>query len=375
MSHEWTAAEDAAFRAAIDSEHDNGNGPDVDVDVDVTASAGSWEPVDLAAIVAGVQAGAIVGPVPTLMSRTDGVSLLYCGELHQLAGEPESGKGLIALHEAVQRLDAGENVLYVDFEDAPASIVTRLLALGAIGEAIIEHFAYIRPVDPLDAARFYTLTRERAYALAVIDGVSEAYALLGLDLADNLDAAKFLTTLPRPIAETGAAVLLIDHVAKSKDSRGRYALGAQHKLAGVAAAYSTEVITAPSRQTAGLIKLRVEKDRHGHVRGHAQAGVVALVHVAPIDDGERIDVRIDPPEPTATDEAGNFRPTKLMERVSRFVEVEPGATLRTIRDSVEGKTTYVVQATRRLVAEGFVRQQADGQAQRHYSVREFRDDS
>ena len=358
---EWPAEEEVAFRAAMNEEHRNGTQP-----------TSSWEPVDLAAIVAGVQAGEIVGPVPRLMRRSDGVALLYPGEVHQLAGEPESGKGMIALHESARRLAEAENVLYLDFEDSPASIVTRLLALGATAEQIIERFAYIRPVDPLNAAQFYTVTHQRPHSLAVIDGVSEAYALLGLDLGDNLDAAKFLATLPRPIAETGAAVLLIDHVAKAKDTRGRYALGAQHKLAGVAAAYSTEIITAPSRQTAGTVKLRIEKDRHGHVRGHAQGGVIALVHITPLDDGQRIDVRVDAPDTTSTDADGNYRPTVLMERVSRFVEAQPGATLRTIRDGVTGKGAYVDQAARVLIAEGFVQPRADGQARRHYTLREYR---
>ena len=48
----------------------------------------------------------------------------------------------------------------------------------------------------------------------------------------------------RPIAAAGAAVVLIDHVAKDKEKRGRYAIGAQHKLAGVAVAYGIEVLRA-----------------------------------------------------------------------------------------------------------------------------------
>jgi hypothetical protein len=363
----WSAEEDAAFRAAVDREvaplHAVKSKPE----------RGSWDPIELAAIVAGIQAGEIVGPVPSVMVRSDGVCLLYRGETHQLAGEPESGKGLISLAAAAQQLATGENVLMIDFEDSPASIVTRLLALGATPEAIIDRFTYIRPVDPLDAAQFYALTHSREFSLAIIDGVSEAFALLGLDLADNLDAAKFLATLPRPLAETGAAVLLIDHVAKAKESRGRYALGAGHKLAGVAAAFSTDVIKAPSRADAGMIKIKVEKDRHGHVRGQAAGGVIALAHITPSDNGEHVTVSLDPPEVSVT-ETGDFRPTTLMERVSRYLEDEPGATLRTVRTDVAGKAAYVDQALRVLVAEGFVQQRPDGQARRHYVVNEYRED-
>ena len=365
----WTAEEDAAFREAIDGENvtplqANTSEP----------GRGSWEPIELAAIVAGVQAGEIVGPVPSIMERTDGVCLGYPGETQSFAGEPESGKGLINLATAAVELARGERVLYLDFEDAVPSIVSRLLALGAEADAIVDRFTYVRPVDPFSADQFYSLIHGHRYRLAIIDGVSEAYALLGLDLADNLDAAKFLATLPRPIADTGAAVNLIDHVAKARESRGRYALGAQHKLAGIAAAYSTEIITPPSRQTAGMIKIRVEKDRHGHVRGHAIGGVIALAHITPHDNGDRITVALEPPE-GSTSEAGVFRPTTLMERVSRFLEEEPGATGRNIRAGVSGKGEYVDQALRVLIADKFVERRADGQANRHYSVDEYRENT
>ena len=40
----------------------------------------SWEPINLQPIIAGVQAGEIVGPVPRLMERTDAACLLYPGD-------------------------------------------------------------------------------------------------------------------------------------------------------------------------------------------------------------------------------------------------------------------------------------------------------
>ena len=91
----------------------------------------SWQPVDLGVIVAGIRAGSIVGPVPSLLKRSEGVALIYPGESHSIAGEPETGKGFIAGSAAAEVLAAGGRVLYLDFEDAPVSIVGRMLALGA----------------------------------------------------------------------------------------------------------------------------------------------------------------------------------------------------------------------------------------------------
>lgn len=332
----------------------------------------SWQPVALAPIVAGIQAGDIVGPVPQLLPRSDGVLLLYPAEVGSIAGEPEACKGWIALAEGARLIDGGQHVLYMDFEDAAPSIVQRLLALGADASAIVERFTYVAPEHPFTPAVLPPLHADRSYSLAIVDGLSEAYTLLGLDPYGNVDVAKFLSALPRPLAQRGAAVLLIDHVTKDPATRGRYALGAQQKLAGIAVAYSAEVITAPSRQTAGTIKLKVEKDRHGHVRGHAVGGVIALAHVTPANDGARVTVALEPPDASFTSD-GKFRPTNLMEKASRLVEERAGASLSDVRRGVSGKAAYVDQAVERLITEGFFERRQDGQAHRHYSVRPFRE--
>ncbi len=294
-----------------------------------------------------MQAGQTIGPAPAYMPRTDGPCLLYPGEIHSLAGEPESCKGWITLAAATPVLTT-EAVLYMDFEDTAASIVGRLLALGVAPDTIVQRFVYVRPSDPFKPAALRALLEARPYALAVIDGLSEAYALLGLDPYSNADAAKFLTALPRPIAGRGAAVVEVDHVVKSRESRGRYALGAQHKLAGIAAAYSADVIKPPSRASSGLVKVKVEKDRHGHVRAHAEGGVIALVRIAAEDDGARVRVLLDPPE-GSIGERGEFRPTRLMSKVSKLIEDEPGIGKRTIREGIGSKAEWVDRASRARV--------------------------
>jgi hypothetical protein len=363
VSDQWTPEQDTAFRAATESAA-NGHGD--------TIAMTSWWPIDLAPIVKGIQAGEIVGPTPQLMARTDGPCLLYPGEVHSLAGEPETGKGWIALAAAATVLAAGGHVLYLDCEDAPASIVTRLLALNVPASHIVDRFAYVRPTDPFTAATLTALLAEQAYTLAVIDGLSEAYALLGLDPYSNVDAAKFLASLPRPIANAGAAVLLIDHVIKAKEARGRYALGAQHKLAGIAVAYSTDAIKTPSRTTPGHIKLKVEKDRHGHVRSHAQANAVANVHITPEDNGTHVTVAIEPPE-MSTNEAGEFRPTVLMTRVWNYVHDQPAAGLNAIKRDVEGRDEWIAKALHLLIAEGYIDRQKQGQTYQHHTLNEYTD--
>jgi len=148
----------------------------------------TWQPTDLTQIVRGVLSGEVVGPVPTLLVRLDGRALLYRGEVHSPAGEPESGKSWLVQHESVQLIERGERVLYLDFETAAPSVVERLLALGASAQAVVDHFVYVRPDEPPTDARIAELAEGR-FALVVLDGVTEAYELLGLDPLSNRDAA------------------------------------------------------------------------------------------------------------------------------------------------------------------------------------------
>jgi hypothetical protein len=59
--------------------------------------------------------------------------------------------------------------------------------------------------------------------LAVIDGVTEAMSLLGLNPYDNTETAAFFAQLSRPLAEGGAAVVRLDHVVKDREDRRRVA--------------------------------------------------------------------------------------------------------------------------------------------------------
>ena len=54
-----------------------------------------------------------------------------------------------------------------------------------------------------------------------------------------------------------------------------------------------------------------------------------------------------------------FRPTVLMERVSRAIEAKPGLTRRALRTAVKGKHDVKELALELLIAEGYVDQHSD----------------
>lgn len=326
----------------------------------------TWAPLPLADVIAG---GAINEP-PSILRRTDGPALIYPdGRIHSIHAEPEALKTFLALL-AVQELTLlGRPVVFIDFEDSASSVVGRLLNMGVPADVIAAQLLYIRPDEPLSTAALADLdaAMERHPALAIVDGVTEAYNAQGLNPLDNVDIATWLDLLPRRITRAGIPVILLDHVVKDREQRGRYAIGGQHKLAGVDVAYSMRVIEPFARGREGRVSIKVEKDRPGRVREFAVDHQVALLR-ATSGPGGAVALTLEPPDGTAP----VFRPTTLMERVSRAVEAEGGLSKRSIRTAVAGKSATVDLALDVLINEGYIEPRPDGRATRHYSTREFR---
>lgn len=208
---------------------------------------GAWTPVDVMALLDG----GLDPLTPTLLARTDGLCLLYPGRTHSVSGESGSGKSWLAQWAATEALRAGEWALYLDYESSAASVVARLRSLGCTRDDL-SRLVYVNPDAAPRGAEFEELL-ERRYALAVVDGVTEALGLSGLS-GDNLTNSNDAVTrwhamLPKRIATaTGAAVLQVDHVTKAKDNRGGYAIGGQAKRASITgAAY----VVTPGRASAG----------------------------------------------------------------------------------------------------------------------------
>lgn len=311
----------------------------------------SWHEIPLAAALDGDAED----DEATMLVRDDGATLLYPGRIHSLAGEPESGKTWLALHGCAEQMDCGRHVIYIDFEDTPAGVAGRLRALDVDPQRILSLFHYVRPVEPLGPEGRHALAElisRTTPALIVIDGLTEALTLHGLALESNRDVAHFLEILPRFLARQGPAVVIIDHVEKDKERRGRWAIGAQHKLAGLdGVSYGLEVINPVVRDGDGLVRLVVHKDRPGHIRRIAVDRKVAA-EIRTTSEKDILTVEI--LTPGGDGSRADWRPTELMERVSMWLERNPNSNIRDIRDAVRGKNTWVGEAVRCLVEDEFV---------------------
>lgn len=238
-----------------------------------TPSRAGWVPVDLTDVLNGT------APVvePEFGRRHDGVALLYRGKEHSIASEPECGKTWFALMCVHDVLITGGRVAYIDFEDDAPTVVGRLLTLGAVPRRLRPEacqFRYVRPEGRYHGAWFLELLdfgQGNHADLVILDGVTEGMSLFGLDPLKQPDAAVWRQILIKPAVTVGAATLATDHVTKDKESRGGYAIGAQHKLAGLnGVQFLLEQVQPFGRGIKGISRVLVSKDRNGSLRRHGR---------------------------------------------------------------------------------------------------------
>lgn len=321
--------------------------------------ANSLTPIDLTDAVNGTG----VDP-PTLMRRTDGLCLLYSGRVHWFQGESEACKSWALQVVVANVLKAGVDALYLDYEDDERGVVNRLKALGVDGELILHHLVYVRPDEPFtDHARLAPLL-DRPYGVCGLDGVTEAMTTEGLSYLDNTDIAAWMRLVPKYLAhETGAPVVCLDHLTKNRDTQGRYAIGGQHKLAGVTgAAYKFELIRPLARATdepvEGVVSITVEKDRPGFVRGRALGGRVATLTLVSTADGA-VMPRLDPPNAEAEID------WQLGWKILKFIATYEAASTTRIINAVEGQSKRIQDTLSYLVSEGYASLGRKGPAHLH----------
>lgn len=307
-------------------------------------------------------------PPPTFLTRDDGHALFYPGRVNGIVAPSESGKTWIALHAVTQAVRGFHRVTILDFEDSHRGITGRLRNLGLTKTQIRTHIAYIGPDEPLSpympTGRDLTEhIQQWQPALIILDGFNAAMTLQGLDLMSNKDATQFAQTILKPLANNGAAVVYIDHTPKDTENKSAGGIGAQAKRAmTTGCALRVEVIKQFGKGQPGKLRLRVDKDRQGDVRGVSLPGKAGHwagdFTIEPGEDGDQVHTALHAPlgaGETNQAERPAFRPTGLMERVSSFLAtVDDGASRNAVIDGVSGKKEYVIQALDTLVAEGYV---------------------
>jgi hypothetical protein len=294
--------------------------------------------------------------------------LIYLGGTrHAFTGPPESAKTIAAHAVALEHIRADGTVLLVDLEMGARDTRDRLREMGATDDEL-DRLVYVEPDMPAHPDTVAELIDRFPVQLAVVDAAAGAYSLHGLDDNRRGDVEKFAELLITPLRSRGISTIVIDHVVKKPGDRGGWAIGSERKLGFADVSLGFSATTPFGRGREGLVRIRTNKDRAGHLLRPAAAELVLR------SDPETHAISWEFREPLEQEGEGEaFRPTGLMERVSVFLEkqTEP-VSRRTIETNVKGKTDYVRRAIDYLVRDGFAAQ-TDGPYNPLRSVRPFRE--
>lgn len=297
----------------------------------------SWSPIDL---------GAAEHAKPTEPPYVCGI--LYRGKRHAISGPPEAAKTLTACILGLEHARAGEGrFALVDFESGPPAARLLLEDLGATVEEVGDVY-YVQPESPPTPDAIEQMVAA-GVTVAIIDAAAGAYDVSGLDDNKRSDSQKFARTWVDALWKLGVTVVLIDHVVKNAEARGKFAIGSERKLGTVDVHLGLTPIRQLHRGGDSLIRITTHKDRPGHL----DRPVAAELSLLSDPDTHQISWTFRPPANEQAPDA--WRPTVLMQRVSAFLEhqSEP-VSRRTVEENVKGKSrTFLRQAMDALVEGGY----------------------
>jgi hypothetical protein len=238
--------------------------------------------------------------------------LFYPGCVNMLMGTDGVGKTFVALQAALEDLEAGYEVLWIDYEEqTDRTMKERLHAMHAKREWM-SRFHVLRTDSILSQGNMKELLATATKcSLVVIDSVGEYLAAHGADENKDNDVAKWLNKhLSRYLAAAGPAVVLIDHPAKGNE--GLEPAGSKRKRAGLTgAAYRISLPSESdgwSKEDGGFAVLTTAKDRHGNRR---RGSIAAFIECVPQTQSQplRIILTRDQPADLIMEEAeGGSRP-------------------------------------------------------------------
>lgn len=350
---------DRLVNGCMEGEHANVlDGRCLDCGVEIPGH--SWQPRSLLA-------RAAIPPEPPTIG-----GLLYPAKRTLLSGETESLKTWSALILAKAEMDAGYAVAWADLDAMGAGeLLARFQALGVSDDVIDELFLYYEPEERLIDDLLEEVCETIAYRgvrLFVIDAFNPILNLHGLDPGSTSDIETFWREVATPITRAGAAPTLLDHVAKNAESRGKYAYGSERKASGAIVHIGFALEVPLKRGGSGRTRLITHKDRPGFLP-RPTIGKLTLD-----SDGELVTYSL---QRDRSHDGAEFRPTVLMERVSRKVEPEFEVVSKNwIEENVTGNRDAVRLAIDVLVEEGFLEESRGSRGARLFrSARPYREDA
>lgn len=249
--------------------------------------APSW--VDVTA----AMAGGIDRPMPTLARRTDGVGLIYRGKDTVVIAPPESAKTLLLTHAAVEVLDDGGSVGWIDTDhNGVETTIARLIEFGADIEALQDpnHFR-LAVIDDGLAELMANIADLVAWKpdLAILDSLGEIVPMFdGASSNDADDFRRVHRKAVKPLLSVGSAVLAVDHPPKSVEAGSYGSAGTYAKLAVITGVMLRMVPFQdfiPGK--GGAARLKIVKDRPGSLRAESPGTGEQVAALFRVDSASR----------------------------------------------------------------------------------------
>ena len=297
-------------------------------------------------------------PLPALLQRSDGATLLYEGKVNFVFGSPSSGKSFFCEYVIGETLMRGVRCLWWDFEDSPQTFLRRANTMGMDIKAFWRDglFKYIKD-DMSDSDRAMREAMEwlsggDGPGLVVVDAAESSGAP-----SDGADVRPWLQKHLIPPKNLGNTVLVADHVGKHREGRPLGPIGSQHKLAFMDAGLYLEG-TPWTTKLDGFVKIVVHKDRPGEMPAPRGKAVARLE--AKHERGGLYLSLVPPEQADNSDEA--WEPTL---RALAEIGMSGVHGQRAMRDLVIGQVQRRDALVRELVEEGMVSKVKDGNKMRY----------
>jgi len=304
--------------------------------------------------------GSFQQELPTIGESWNGTALFYAGRINEVHAEPSVGKTNVLMAVCITEIQRGGKVLYIDPEDTPIGFVNRMRAFGASVDNILQGVFYLHNPSADQIHKAHVWAVENQPEIVVLDGLAESLVANEMNEDSAGDVLRYFRQYIRPFAETGAAVLIADHVKKSTEGRGIFARGSGAK-AGRYDGVSYEILDGkpytPIEE--GFVKLKVAKDRNGGVGPKGK--VVAELHFIHNPSGGTITAFREPKQK----QDGPFRPTYIMEKIVEHLKIHGEATTTELRN-LTGKTESINLGVNLLKQERVIDTRKEGAKTLHF---------
>lgn len=269
--------------------------------------------------------GGLQLPVPDVLSFSDDFCLFYSSSFNLIYGDTESGKTWLCLAAITSVLNDGGTATIIDLDHngAPA-LIGNLVKLGVSVE-ILEDPTCFRLSEPEDRLELQEVVQDQLVIkpdVVVLDSLGE---ILPLFRANSNSADDFTTVhaeVIKPLTRNGASVLVVDHLAKSADSRSFGPTGTAAKMRaadGLAIRVTAEQQFTPGE--GGKAKLQAYKDRYGGVRKHYPSDPKPVIGTFElISNGDNLDYVFHSAQVVPIRKSGSDDEEQLAEDVAKLRE-------------------------------------------------------